>query len=444
MKTCMQILLLTFLCNIWLAASRHDNIDYLPGLAKQPSFKHFSGYLAATGSKQLHYWYVESQNKPTTDPIILWLSGGPGCSSLDGLLSEHGPYLKANVLYLESPAGVGFSYSDDGKYATDDDQVVEDNYQALKSFFEVYTSLKNLPLFIMGEDYGGVYVPTLAAKIMTDTSIKLQGFAVGNGITSYEDLLNSLVYFSYYHGLFGTSLWNTLKQTCCANNGTKCDFYNNTNPDCQPQVEKVTDIVGNSGLNPYNLYADCAGGVTQNLKYKTHHSYLPIGLQHQKMKYTSSHKLGLVPYCRNATAITRYLNDPYVKEALHIKDGLPDWQLCSDAVFSNYTPIYMTLKEQYLTLLGTYNYRILVYSGDVDVANSFLGNEWFIESLNLEEQVQRRAWLYNDGSDQVAGFVKEFENLAFATVKGAGHMAPKDNRKATQQLVFNFLEKKPY
>ncbi|GBN91416.1 putative serine carboxypeptidase ctsa-1 [Araneus ventricosus] len=148
-----------------LIASHPDEIKDLPGLDIPINFKHYSGYLNATRGRYLHYWFVESQRSPTTDPVVLWMNGGPGCSSLDGFLSELGPLhvsadgkslyknpyswnRVANVIFLEAPAGVGFSYADNKKYFTDDDSTSYDNYVALQSFFEKFPEFKKNDFYI--------------------------------------------------------------------------------------------------------------------------------------------------------------------------------------------------------------------------------------------------------------------------------------------------------
>lgn len=105
------------------------------------------------------------------------------------------------MLYLESPAGVGFSYSDDQKYATNDTEVSEspetrpltwlrgvhdwllksfspqvsmNNYLALKEFFRLFPEFNKNELFLTGESYGGIYIPTLAERVMEDASLNLQ------------------------------------------------------------------------------------------------------------------------------------------------------------------------------------------------------------------------------------------------------------------------------
>uniref|UniRef100_A0A4W5RRA8 Carboxypeptidase n=1 Tax=Hucho hucho TaxID=62062 RepID=A0A4W5RRA8_9TELE len=426
-----------------LCAPEADEIKFLPGLQKQPNFKQYSGYFNVADNKHLHYWFVESQKDPAASPVVLWLNGGPGCSSLDGLLTEHGPFLIqndgmsleynpyswnmiANVLYLESPAGVGFSYSDDSNYTTNDTEVSMNNYLALKEFFKAFPEYIKNEFFLTGESYGGIYIPTLAERVMEDTSMNLQGIAVGNGMSSYEMNDNSLVYFAYYHGLLGTRLWIDLQAYCC--DGGKCDFYNNQNPNCSSNLNEVQHVVYNSGLNIYNLYAPCPGGVGQ-----------------RKLKGVASlYKLvRLDPPCTNSTPSTLYLNNPYVKAALHISPSALPWVVCSAEVNLNYNRLYMDVRKQYLKLLGALKYRVLVYNGDVDMACNFLGDEWFVESL--QQEVKRRPWLYYTGeSQQVGGFVKEFSNLAFLTVKGSGHMVPTDKPIAAFTMFSRFIKKQPY
>ncbi|XP_026205573.1 lysosomal protective protein isoform X1 [Anabas testudineus] len=472
----MQVVVLCYFLSLLLggdAAPSADEVTYLPGLQKQPSFRHYSGYLTVADGKHLHYWFVESQNDPSSDPVVLWLNGGPGCSSMDGFLTEHGPFLIqddgvtlhynsnswnkiANMLYLESPAGVGFSYSDDQKYATNDTEVSMNNYLALKEFYRLFPEFSKNQLFLTGESYGGIYIPTLAERVMEDASLNLQGIAVGNGMASYELNDNSLVYFAYYHGLLGTKLWTEL-QTFCCRNGT-CNFYYNKDENCTNRVYEVQEIVYSSGLNMYNLYATCPGGVGHRVSVDRgelvirdlgnsfiHHQWNQLWSKKLRGLASLHQFVRLDPPCTNSTPSTLYLNNPYVKAALHISPKALDWVICSAEVNLNYGRIYMDVKKQYLKLLSALKYRVLVYNGDVDMACNFMGDEWFVESLHQQVEVQRRPWLYDDGEGrQVGGFVKEFDNIAFLTVKGSGHMVPSDKPIAAFTMFTRFIKKQPY
>lgn len=104
----------------------------------------YSGYLEGRQNAQgitdvhLHYVFLESQDSPKDDPLVIWFNGGPGCSSMLGFAQEHGPFVnndgknnfvpnewswnkRANMLYLEMPGGVGYSYVDDPKLLVTDD-----------------------------------------------------------------------------------------------------------------------------------------------------------------------------------------------------------------------------------------------------------------------------------------------------------------------------------
>ncbi|XP_059186259.1 lysosomal protective protein isoform X2 [Centropristis striata] len=454
------------------AAPAADEVAYLPGLQKQPSFKQYSGYLTVPEGKHLHYWFVESQKNPSSDPVVLWLNGGPGCSSLDGLLTEHGPFLIqddgvtlqynpyswnkiSNVLYLESPVGVGFSYSDDKNYITNDTEVSMNNYLALKEFYRLFPEFSKNELFLTGESYGGIYIPTLAERVMEDAALNLQGVAVGNGMASYELNDNSLVFFAYYHGLLGTRLWSELQMFCCTD-GT-CNFYNNQNQNCSAGLAEVQDIVYSSGLNMYNLYATCPGGVRHRVSVdggklvirdlgNSFINHPSTHLWNQLRGLASLHlSVRLDPPCTNSTPSTLYLNNPYVRAALHISPKALDWVICSAEVNLNYGRLYLDVRKQYLKLLSALKYRVLVYNGDVDMACNFLGDEWFVESLQQQVEVQRRPWLYDDDDGrQVGGFVKEFDNIAFLTVKGSGHMVPSDKPIAAFAMFSRFIKRQPY
>ncbi|XP_058488264.1 lysosomal protective protein [Solea solea] len=330
------------------------------------------------------------------------------------------------------------------------------NYLALKEFFRLFPEFSKNQLFLTGESYGGIYIPTLAERVMEDASLNLQGVAVGNGMSSYELNDNSLVFFAYYHGLLGSGLWTRLQTFCCRNGS--CDFYNNQDQNCSTSVSEVQVIVYSSGLNMYNLYAPCPGGVGQRLSVEggqlvirdlgnsfINHPWTQ--LWNQKLRGLASVHLSvrLQPPCTNSTPSTLYLNNPYVRDALHISPAALPWTICSSEVNLNYGRLYMDVRKQYEKLLAALKYRVLVYNGDVDMACNFMGDEWFVEALHQQVTVQRRPWFYDaDDGRQVGGFVKEFDNMTFLTVKGSGHMVPSDKPAAAFTMFSNFIKRLPF
>uniref|UniRef100_A0AAQ5XZG3 Carboxypeptidase n=1 Tax=Amphiprion ocellaris TaxID=80972 RepID=A0AAQ5XZG3_AMPOC len=439
----MQVLLCYFLLALLGAdaAPAADEITFLPGLQKQPSFRHYSGYLNVLSGR--------TPCPPDPSPFI----------SDDGMTLQYNPYSWnkiANMLYLESPVGVGFSYSDDQRYVTNDTEVSMNNYLALKEFLRLFPEFSSNQVFLTGESYGGIYIPTLAERVMEDASINLQGVAVGNGMSSYELNDNSLVYFAYYHGLLGSRLWADLQNFCCS--AGKCNFYNNQDQNCSESLSEVQTIVYASGLNMYNLYASCPGGVHCRVSVERDQLVIrDLGnsfINHQTTQQWSQKFRGLAlmfrsvrldPPCTNSTPSSLYLNNPYVRTALHISPKALDWAICSAEVNLNYGRLYLDVRKQYLKLLSALKYRVLVYNGDVDMACNFMGDEWFVESLQQQVEVQRRPWLYDDvDGRQVGGFVKEFDNIAFLTVKGSGHMVPTDKPIVAFAMFSRFIKKQPY
>ncbi|KAA0202620.1 hypothetical protein HAZT_HAZT006633 [Hyalella azteca] len=434
-----------------------DLIKELPGLNFPVNYRQFSGFLDAGSNTFLHYWFVESEADPTTSPLLLWLNGGPGCSSLDGLLTELGPLhinddgktlynntyswnTFANIVYMESPACVGFSYNTQGNCSAGDDSTSLLNYNGLKSFFKKFPEYRQNPFYVTGESYGGIYVPTLSVRIIENNDsfpLNFRGFAVGNGLSSTAHNDNSIIFFANYHGLLGKILWDELVYHCCQGNipsQETCNFAASPWPVCQDRV------LYDSGLNMYNLYDNCAPPSNSNSLGVTFSRYHADHLNlHRNNHMLASHRKNatLDPPCTNSHAMTDYLNNPDVRAALHIPDFVQNWEICNDEVWVNagFKRVYDSMEAQYKKLQAA-GVRALVYNGDVDMACNFIGDQWFVEGLNYKETATRRPWT---SGGQVGGFVKRFELLDLVTVRGSGHMVPQDKPGPALQMIRAFV-----
>ena len=131
---------------------------------------------------QLYFWYFPSQNPLAQDEITIWLNGGPGCSSLAGLLQENGPFLwqpgtfkpvrnpyswvnLTNMVWVEQPVGTGFSPPGNKKLATN----VEDSSAQFLGFFKNFVDtfdLHHKKIYIAGESFAGKYIPYIADAML--------------------------------------------------------------------------------------------------------------------------------------------------------------------------------------------------------------------------------------------------------------------------------------
>ena len=161
-----------------LGIPSQDAVSALPGFGVPPT-PHFSGFLNASAAEPgtyLHYWMAAAPGKDwQSKPVVLWMNGGPGASSVLGMLQEQGPLIidnkgdlmenpyawskLANLVVLESPAGVGYSYCADHAMGclNTDNSTASDARRAMQDFFKTkFPELSKNPFTITGESYAGV------------------------------------------------------------------------------------------------------------------------------------------------------------------------------------------------------------------------------------------------------------------------------------------------
>eukprot|EP00753_Platysulcus_tardus_P005489 PLAT13398.1.p1 GENE.PLAT13398.1~~PLAT13398.1.p1 ORF type:complete len:472 (+),score=185.70 PLAT13398.1:38-1417(+) len=427
-------------------------ITSLPGVASMPSFDMYSGYITVntTTGANLFFWFVQADvAEPDDAPVLVWLNGGPGCSSLDGLLSENGPFTLqldgetmtenpyswnkvANVLYLEAPPGVGFSYSLSGDYTYGDNSTAAGNAQAIHGFFKLFPKLADNALWITGESYAGHYVPQMAYALL-DSGVNLAGTATGNPSWDFHPEANSYLTFMAQHQLVSQAQYAHAHDVC---NGT---FYPPPNDDCKWVVGNLTtDLL--HYINPYDILALCLGGGPGH-----------GGCFTQQMLMGSRQPLPGAPLgqtfvpCMDVSYEEKYLNSAAVKKALHVSNHSLDWNICSQVL--TYNQFAPTMNPYYEALLA-HGKKVLVYSGDIDSCVNTLGTEACIATLNFDVKTAWKPWLMQlQNLTQTAGYVTEYDvshlssdaRMHFITIKGAGHMVPHYKPPQALEFITRFL-----
>ncbi|CAK8563836.1 unnamed protein product [Lathyrus sativus] len=425
-----------------------DRITDLPEQPSTPSVSHFSGYINVNEDhgRALFYWFFEAQSQPSNKPLLLWLNGGPGCSSIGyGAAVEIGPLLvdkngegllfnpyswsqEANLLFVESPVGVGFSYTNTSSDLTilEDHFVAEDTYNFLVNWLQRFPQYNSKDFFIAGESYAGHYIPQLAELIFdrnkdrnTYSFINLKGFIVGNPETENFYDSKGLLEFAWSHAVISDEHYEKAKQVC--------DFKQSQwSNECNQAINELYHYY--SEIDIYNIYApacllNTTSSVTNNVDYRF-----------QRMRI-----FGGYDPCYSSYA-EEYFNRVDVQSSLHAntktENSTTSWKVCNASILRTYNFSVFSVLPIYTKLIKDSDLKIWIYSGDADGRIPVMGTRYCIEALELPLKSTWRPWYHNN---QVGGRIVEYEGLTYVTIRGAGHLVPLNKPTEALSLIHSFL-----
>ncbi|XP_055810742.1 serine carboxypeptidase-like 2 isoform X3 [Solanum dulcamara] len=441
-------------------------VEFLPGFDGPLPFYLQTGYIGVGKSEevQLFYYFVKSESNPRKDPLLLWLTGGPGCSSFTGLAYEVGPldfgqkayngslpilvsspysWTKfASILFLEQPAYTGFSYATTSEaYNRTDLQECDLVYEFLRKWFMNNPEFNSNPFYVCGDSYSGITVPVIVQLISDgieegkEPLINLQGYSLGNPKTFPEES-NYQIPYCHGMGLIPDELYESLNEIC------KGEYLNidPTNKLCVENYKMFKNLV--SSINDQQILEPFCGTDSEELPPRQSSSErrsLEEGFIFQKYDEF---------ICRESRVATRNLstywaNDPRVQEALHVRKGTirRPWARCRQSIMiTSYTATFMN-SIPYHVNLSSKGYRSLIYSGDHDMVVPFQSTQAWIKYLNYSIITDWRPWTI-DG--QVAGYTRSFSNhMTYATVKGGGHTAPEYKREECFHMFKRWIAQQP-
>ncbi|TVU25219.1 hypothetical protein EJB05_27708 [Eragrostis curvula] len=450
----LQLVLVAAVCRLGSCDGAGDRIRRLPG-QPEVSFGQYSGYIGVDdkGKRALFYYFAEAEVEPATKPLVLWLNGGPGCSSLGvGAFSENGPFRpsgqvlvkneyswnkEANVIYLETPAGVGYSYSADAAYyqGVDDKMTAMDNMVFLQRWLEKFPQYKGRELYIAGESYAGHYIPQLAEVMVEfnkkDRIFNLKGIALGNPVLEFETDFNSRAEYFWSHGLISDATYRVFTSVCNYSRYVSEYYGGALSPLCARVMNQVTRETSRF-VDKYDVTLDvCISSVLSQSKILTPHVHQQVGKS--------------IDVCVEDETV-RYLNRKDVQAALHARlVGVDKWEVCSSVLEYELLNIQIPTINVVGSLVKS-GIRVLVYSGDQDSVIPLTGSRTLVQNLahnmGLKTTTPYRVWFEGQ---QVGGWTQVYGSgmLSFATIRGASHEAPFSQPERSLVLFRAFLEGQP-
>jgi carboxypeptidase C (cathepsin A) len=327
------------------------------------------------------------------------------------------------MVFIESPASVGFSYSDEaGDKVNGDAQTALDNYNLIQAFLARFPQYRTNALYISSESYGGHYMPTLAKQIVNtpNSGLNFKGFAVGNPYTDVYSGTPAMIDTYWGHQLIAKPTYDSYQADCVKSKKP------NVRECAQLEMEMMNGV---GDLNSYALdYPICTTdssakrGRAQRMWF-LNHLLKSKAASAEERKLMNVAEVDKYEPCADDWGM-QYLNQASVKRAIHVKETIP-WMQCSYTLDYNMTDSSVSTAPIYNYLIdGKFGLDILVYSGDDDSVCGTVGTQNWIWDLGYE--VSGKPWQTYTYNQQTAGYLTKWKDtgFAFTTIHGAGHEVP--------------------
>ncbi|KAI0399336.1 Alpha/Beta hydrolase protein [Xylaria palmicola] len=427
-------------------------VRHLPGAPAGDPVKMHAGHIEITPEHNgnLFFWHFENKHIADRQRTIIWLNGGPGCSSEDGAMMEIGPYrLKdadtlehnngswhefANLLFVDNPVGTGFSYVDTNSFVHELDEMAAQFVTFLEKWYSLFPEYERDDLYIAGESFAGQHIPYIAKAILdrnkqigSRTPWNLKGLMIGNGWIAPNEQYEAYITYSYEKGLVekGSNLASKLEgqlRTCRNDLALTNSNKVNNNRACEQILDMIlreTQKKGKKGenqcVNMYDVrltdvYPSCGMNWPPDLEY-----------------------------------VTPYLRKKEVVDALHISPNKnTGWTECNGAVGQAFNPQKSPPAiDLFPDLLK--EVRVLLFSGSEDLICNHMGTEAFISNLEWNggkgfevspgNWASRRPWTFEG---EAAGFWQEARNLTYVLFNNSSHMVPFDYPRRSRDMLDRF------
>ncbi|XP_064471484.1 probable serine carboxypeptidase CPVL isoform X2 [Ornithodoros turicata] len=402
----------------------------------------YSGYITIQKNhfSNLFFLLIEAQNQPETAPLVLWLQGGPGTSSLFGQFLENGPVginrdgelfkrehtlqKECNVLYLDQPVGAGYSFTkSEAGYSRSLKDITKDLRQFLKAFLKLFPKYNERELYIAGESYGvrpaialahdlhkrstKTSDPEESTKGSRDLNMNLRGVVCGVGL--YSPLLDQvdITKYFYHMGLLDHNSYNYVTKVI----NDAAQLINSDIPTLRlVALKKLVDL-----LPVLEMFT----GISYD------GNILQANEPHEQKQF-------------KAKALTEKF-----KRGFHV--GL-------NATFS-VSPVRAHLAEDFFFDISTMliellnsDYKFLVYVGQLDRTFAPASTERIFKNLKWKHidafRTALRSFWHLDDEDEgssFAGYMWDIYNLKYVLMTGVGHYPGFDRPQAFYQLMRKFI-----